>query len=43
MAVSNMNLIWTLVSQLHVAQALACGSRGGSGGVYCGDSGGPNT
>ena len=29
MAVSNMNLIWTLVSQLYEIQALACDGDGG--------------
>ena len=33
MAVSNMNLIRALVSQLRETQALACGGGGGGGGV----------
>ena len=37
MAVSNMNLIRTLVSQLRETQALACGGGGGGG---CGGGGG---
>ena len=37
MAVSIMNLIRALVSQLHETQALACGGGGGGGG---GDGGG---
>ena len=32
MAVSNMNFIRTLVSQLRETQALACGGGGGGGG-----------
>ena len=38
MAVSNMNLIGALVSQLRETQALACGGGGGGGG--CGGCGG---
>ena len=38
MAVSNMNLIRALVSQLRETQALACGGGGGGGG--CGGCGG---
>ena len=37
MAVSNMNLIRALVSQLRETQALACGGGGGGG---CGGGGG---
>ena len=33
MAVSNMNLIRSLVSQLRETQALACGGGGGGGGI----------
>ena len=33
MAVSNMNLIRALVSQLRETQVLACGGGGGGGGV----------
>ena len=36
MAVSNMNLIRALVSQLRETQALACGGGGGGGGGGCG-------
>ena len=37
MAVSNMNLIRALVSQLRETQALACGGGGGGGGGDGGD------
>ena len=40
MAVSNMNLIRALVSQLRETQALACGGGGGGGGGGCGGGGG---
>ena len=40
MAVSNMNLIRALVSQLRETQALACGGGGGGGGGGCGGCGG---
>ena len=40
MAVSNMNLIRALVSQLRETQALACGGDGG-GGDGDGDGSGP--
>ena len=42
MAVSNMNLIRALVSQLRETQALACGGGGGGGGG-CGGCGGVQT
>ena len=42
MAVSNMNLIRALVSQLRETQALACGGGGGGGGG-CGGGGGVQT
>ena len=42
MAVSNMNLIRALVSQLRETQALACGGGGGCGGCG-GGSGGVQT
>ena len=40
MAMSNMNLIRALVSQLRETQALACGGGGGGGGGGCGGGGG---
>ena len=40
MAVSNMNFIRALVSQLRETQALACGGGGGGGGGGCGGGGG---
>ena len=41
MAVSNMNLIRALVSQLRETQALACGGDGGGDGDGDGDGSGP--
>ena len=43
MAVSNMNLIRALVSQLRETQALACGGGGGGGGGCGGCGGGVQT